>query len=78
MQALHDRTGCSLPGPSVREIFQARTLQWAASACSRASPDPDAEPVSPVLRHLGSPTGYMWAQQPAFLPPTAAQVPGGF
>ena len=35
-------------GSSVHRIFQARTLEWIAIACSRGSPDPRIEPASPV------------------------------
>ena len=31
---LRDRMDCSLPGSSVREIFQARVLEWGAIAFS--------------------------------------------
>ena len=52
---------CSLPGSSVRGIFQTRILEWVALFSSRGSPDPGIEATSPalkadslVLSHLGS------------------------
>ena len=35
-----DPMGCSPPGPSVQEIFQARILEWIAISYSRGSPWP--------------------------------------
>ena len=32
---LHDPMDCSLPGPSIHGIFQARVLEWGAIAFSR-------------------------------------------
>ena len=46
---LCDPMDCSLPGPSVHGIFQARILQWVAISFSRDLPDPGIEPRSPVL-----------------------------
>ena len=37
---LHDPTDCSLPGPSVHGIFQARVLEWVAISFSRRSSRP--------------------------------------
>ena len=34
---LCDPVDCSLPGSSVHEIFQARVLEWVATAFSRGS-----------------------------------------
>ena len=33
---IHDSMDCSLPGPSVHGIFQARVLEWAAIAFSES------------------------------------------
>ena len=57
---------CSLPGPSVHEIFQARILEWVAIASSRVSSQLRNRPLvslrlllwqvdSLPLHHLGSP-----------------------
>ena len=35
---LHDPTDCSLPGSSVHGIFQARILEWGATAFSDPPP----------------------------------------
>ena len=43
---------CSLPGSSVRGIFQARILEWVAISFSRDLPDPGIEPVSLALPAL--------------------------
>ena len=43
-----DSMDCSLPGFSVRGIFQARILEWVAISSSRDLPDPGIEPGSPV------------------------------
>ena len=40
---------CSLPGPSVHEIFLARILEWAAISSPGDLPDPGIEPRSPAL-----------------------------
>ena len=37
---LCDPMDCSLPGSSVREIFQARILEWVAISFSRGSTKP--------------------------------------
>ena len=42
---------CSPPGSSVREIFQARVLEWVAISSSRDLPDPGVKLMSPVLTH---------------------------
>ena len=39
----------SLPGPSVHEIFQARTLEWVAISTPGDLPDPGIEHSSPEL-----------------------------
>ena len=42
-------TGCTVaPGPSAREILQARILEWHAMLSCRASHGPETEPASPV------------------------------
>ena len=46
---LCDPVDCSPPGSSVRGIFQARMLKWAATPSSRDLLDPGVEPASPVL-----------------------------
>ena len=46
--ALCDSMDCSLPGFSVRGIFQARILEWVAISSSRDLPDPGIDPGSPV------------------------------
>jgi len=46
---LHALMDCSLPGPSVHGIFQARILEWVAISSSRDLPNPRIEPTSPVL-----------------------------
>ena len=40
---LCDPMGCSLPGPSVCEIFQARILEWVAIPSSGDLPNPGIE-----------------------------------
>ena len=42
--------GCSLPGSSVRGIFQARVLEWVSMSFSGDLPDPGIEPGSPALQ----------------------------
>ena len=51
-------------GSSIREIFQARILEWVAIPSAGDLPDPGSKPVSPTwqedslpLSHLGSPHG---------------------
>ena len=45
-----DPMDCSLPGSSVRGIFQARVLKWVAASFSRGSSRPRIEPGCPVLQ----------------------------
>ena len=62
---LCDLVDCSLPGSSVREILQARILEWLPFLSPGDIPDPGIEPESPEsphwqadslpLSHLGSP-----------------------
>ena len=40
---------CSLPGPSVHGILQARILEWVAFLSLGALPNPGIEPTSPAL-----------------------------
>ena len=44
-----DPMDCSLPGPSVHEIFLARILEWVAISSPGDLPDPGIEAVSPAL-----------------------------
>ena len=46
---LCDPMDCSLPGFSVRGIFQVRILEWVTTSFSRGDPDPGIEPRSPAL-----------------------------
>ena len=47
---LHDPMDCTLPGSSVRGIFQARVLEWGAIAFSRGSSRPrDQTQVSCIV-----------------------------
>ena len=46
---LCDPMDCSLPGSSVRGIFQAIVLEWIAVSFSRDLPDQGIEPRSPTL-----------------------------
>ena len=41
---------CSLPGPSIHGILQARILQWVAISFSRGSSYPGIEPWSSALQ----------------------------
>ena len=43
---------CSLPGPSVHGILQARILEWVAMPSFRELPNPEIEPASPVALAL--------------------------
>ena len=43
---LCDHMDCSLPGYSVRGIYQARILEWVAMPSSRASSNPGIKPAS--------------------------------
>ena len=45
-----DPMDCSLPGSSVRGIFQARVLEWGAMPSSRVSSQPRIEPRSCALQ----------------------------
>ena len=65
-------TDCSLPGSSVHEIFQARTLEWVAIPFSMGSSNLGIKPRSPALQAdffllsepLGKPCQYkMWVKQ---------------
>ena len=47
---LCDPMDCSLPGPSIHGILQARILQWVAISFSRGSSYPGIEPRSPSLQ----------------------------
>ena len=59
---LCDPTDCSLPGSSVHGIFQARTLEWGATAFSRGSPRPrDRTWVSRIVGRLFT----IWATREA-------------
>ena len=42
----------SLPGSSVRGIFQARILEWVSISFFKGLPDPGIEPGSPALQIL--------------------------
>ena len=46
---LCDPMDCSLPGPSVHGISQARILEWLPFPSPEHLPDPGIEPVSPAL-----------------------------
>ena len=46
---LCDPMDCSLPGSSVRGIFQARILEWVAISFTKDLPKPVIEPRSPAL-----------------------------
>ena len=52
---LCDPMDCSLPGPSVHGILQARILEWVAIPFSRDLPDPGLESASPVCAELQAP-----------------------
>ena len=43
---------CSLPGSSVRRIFQARILELVATSSFRGSSQPRIEPTFPVVQAL--------------------------
>ena len=43
---------CSLPGSSIRGIYQARIPEWVAISSSRGSSDPGVEPASLVFPAL--------------------------
>ena len=46
---LSDPMDYSLPGSSVRGIFQARVLEWVPFPSPGGLPDPGIEPLSPAL-----------------------------
>ena len=56
---------CSLPRSSIREIFQARILEWVAFPPLGDLPDPGIEPVSPALAggFLSLPNAYEHTSQ---------------
>ena len=43
-----DPTDCSLPGSSVHGIFQARVLEWGATAFSELSAQENVYPISRI------------------------------
>ena len=45
---LYDHMDCSLPGPSVHGIFQARIWQWVAISSFWRAPQARVKPVSPA------------------------------
>ena len=47
---LCDPVDCSLPGPSLHRILQARVLEWGAISFSRGSSQPGIEPGSPAFQ----------------------------
>ena len=47
---LRDPMGCSLPGPSVHGIFQARVLEWGATAFSAEGKPPKSVQFSSVAQ----------------------------
>ena len=47
-QTLSDPMHCNPPGSTVHGIFQARTLEWAATSSSRDLPNPGIKPASPL------------------------------
>ena len=49
---LSDPMDCSLPGPSVHGIFQARVLEWGAIAFSIPSLLPKALPTNAITLHI--------------------------
>ena len=51
---LRNSMDCSLPGPSVHGILQARRLEWVAISFSRRSSRQGTEPMPPALA-LGGP-----------------------
>ena len=59
---LCDSMDCSLPGSSVRRIFQARILEWVVISFSRGLPNPGIEPESPAL-----PGGFFTTEPPGQL-----------
>ena len=67
---------CSLPGSSVRGIFQARILEWVAISFSRGSSQPRNPNChllhwladSLALNHLGSPARKYWKENRKLIP----------
>ena len=57
---LCDPMDCSLPGPSVHGILQARILEWVATPSSRDLPNPGIEPRSPTLQVDSTPSEPPW------------------
>ena len=54
---------CSLPGPSIYGLFQAKILEWVAISFSRGSSQPGIESRSPALQAdslLCEPPGNTW------------------
>ena len=84
---LCDHMDCSLPGSSVRGIFQARALEWGAIAFSRGTQSWKQSPEL-VLEHLSweGGTGLVGKEglagnggshQDRVVPNTRSDVPGG-
>ena len=76
---------CGLPGSSVREISQARILEWVAIPPPGDLPDPGMESVSPALQedplplsHQGSPAAAAKSLQscPTLCDPIDGSPPG--
>ena len=68
---LSDPMDCSPPGSSVHQIFQARTLEWAAISSSRDLPNPGIEPCPLHLLYWQTdslPLGAIWEEPPLYLP----------
>ena len=61
---LCDPMDCSLPGSFIREIFQARILEWVAISFSRGSSQPwDQTRVSSIAGRLFT----LWATRESYL-----------
>ena len=60
---LSDPMDCSLPGPSIHGIFQARVLEWGAIAFSHNTRDTSLTPGSgrSAGEGIGYPLQYSWA-----------------
>ena len=56
---LRDPMDCSPPGSSVHGIFQARVLEWGATAFSRGFSQPGIESVSLALQADSLPLSYL-------------------
>ena len=56
---LCDPRDCSLPGPSVHGISQARILEWVAMFCLGDLPNPRIESVSPALQADSLPLSHL-------------------